>query len=56
MSREKVSKEELKWQTEEDIRILERYSELLADNERLTRARNAIKEKNKNIKKILNLK
>ena len=52
----KLSKEELKWQTEDDVRLLEKYSELLSDQERLARAREALKKKNKNINKILSMK
>lgn len=52
----KMSKEEIKWQTEDDVRILEKYSELLGDQERLNRAREALKTKNKNINKVLNIK
>lgn len=49
----KLSEEDKKWQTEDDVRILERYSEILADSERLKRAREYLKNKNKNINKLL---
>lgn len=50
------NKEEEKWQLEEDVRILERYSELLSNNERLKKAREEIKRRNKNINKVLDIK
>ena len=51
-----MSKEDIRWQTEDDVRTLERYSELLGDTKRLDRARQSLKEKNKNINKVLNIK
>lgn len=56
MAKSTMSKEEIKWQTEDDVRTLERYSELLSDNERLKRAREELKRRNKNINKVLNIK
>jgi hypothetical protein len=44
MNSRKLSEEELKWQSEEDARTLERYQEIIKDKQRLDRAVKAAKK------------
>ena len=41
MDKKKLSEEELRWQSEEDARVLERYQEIMNDKGRLNRAMKA---------------
>ncbi len=56
MGKVKASKEDEKWQLMDDVRTLENYSELLSNSERLKKAREELKRRNKNINKVLNIK
>ena len=38
MDKKKLSEDELRWQSEEDARVLERYQEIMNDKGRLNRA------------------
>ena len=41
MDKKKLSEDELRWQSEEDARVLERYQEIMNDKGRLNRAMKA---------------
>ena len=44
MDKKKLSEDELRWQSEEDARVLERYQEIMNDKGRLDRAMKAAKK------------
>ena len=50
MSKKELSKQELEWQTTEDVATIERYQKILNDKERLARA---MKKTEEQIKKEL---
>lgn len=50
----KMSQDEIKWQTEEDVRTLERYQEIMNDPERKKRVLTAANEKADNLKERAN--
>lgn len=49
MSKDKMSKDELRWQSESDVRTLEEYNQIIGDKSRLERALAASKEKIKDL-------
>lgn len=50
MDKKKLSEDELRWQSEEDARVLERYQEIMNDKSRLDRAMKATKKTVDNLK------
>ena len=50
MDKKKLSEDELRWQSEEDARVLERYQEIMNDKDRLDRAMKAAKKTVDNLK------
>ena len=50
----KMTADELRWQTEEDVRTLERYQEIMNDSERKKRVMAAANEKADNLKERAN--
>ena len=50
MDKKKLSEDELRWQSEEDDRVLERYQEIMNDKGRLDRAMKAAKKTVDNLK------
>lgn len=48
-----MDKRELKWQTEDDVRIIRNYSELINDKERYDKAVKEIKKQQMSIAKVL---
>lgn len=50
MSKKELSKEELEWQTTEDVATIERYQKILNDKERLARAMKKAEEQITNLK------
>ena len=50
MDKKKLSEDELRWQSEEDARVLERYQEIMDDKDRLDRAMKAAKKTVDNLK------
>lgn len=51
MDKKKLSEDELRWQSEEDARVLERYQEIMNDKGRLDRAMKVAKKTVDNLKK-----
>lgn len=49
-----MSADEIRWQTEEDVRTLERYQEIMNDSERKKRVLKAANEKADNLKERAN--
>ena len=45
----KITADELKWQAEDDARIIERYNEIINDKPRLERAMKAAKKQVENL-------
>lgn len=54
MENKKMSKEELKWQADEDARTLERYQEIMNDKGRLSRATKRAQEQVNNLQERAN--
>ena len=50
MSKEELSRQELEWQTTEDVATIERYQKILNDKERLARAMKKAEEQITNLK------
>lgn len=50
MDKKKLSEDELRWQSEEDARVLERYQEIMNDKGRLDRAMKVAKKTVDNLK------
>ena len=50
----KMTADEIRWQTDEDVRTLERYQEIMNDPERKKRAMKAANEKADNLKERAN--
>ena len=50
MDKKKLSEDELRWQSEEDARVLERYQEIMNDKGRLDRAMKEAKKTVDNLK------
>ena len=50
MEKRKMTEDELRWQSEEDARVLERYQEIMNDKGRLDRAMKAAKKTVDNLK------
>ena len=50
----KMTADEIRWQTEEDVRTLERYQEIMNDSERKKRVLKAANEKADNLKERAN--
>lgn len=50
MDKKKLSEDELRWQSEEDARVLERYQEIMNDKGRLDRAMKEAKKTIDNLK------
>lgn len=50
MSKKELSKQELEWQTTEDVATIERYQKILNDKERLARAMKKAEEQITNLK------
>ena len=50
MDKKKLSEDELRWQSEEDARVLERYQEIMNDKDRLDRAMKVAKKTVDNLK------
>ena len=50
MDKKKLSEYELRWQSEEDARVLERYQEIMNDKGRLDRAMKVAKKTVDNLK------
>ena len=50
MDKKKLSEDELRWQSEEDARVLERYQEIMNDKSRLDRAMKVAKKTVDNLK------
>ena len=50
MDKKKLSEDELRWQSEEDARVLERYQEIMNDKGRLDRAMKIAKKTVDNLK------
>ena len=50
MNKKELSKEELEWQTTEDVATIERYQKILNDKERLARAMKKAEEQITNLK------
>ena len=50
MNKKKLSEDELRWQSEEDARVLERYQEIMNDKGRLDMAMKAAKKTVDNLK------
>lgn len=51
MDTKQMSKEALDWQAEEDVRVLERYQDILNDKKRKARALKAAQNKASNLQK-----
>lgn len=49
-----MSADEIRWQTDEDVRTLERYQEIMNDSERKKRVLKAANEKADNLKERAN--
>ena len=49
MSKKELSKQELEWQTTEDVATIERYQKILNDKERLARAMKKAEEQITNL-------
>lgn len=50
MSKKELSKQELEWQTTENVATIERYQKILNDKERLARAMEKAEEQITNLK------
>ena len=50
MGKKELSKQELEWQTTEDVATIERYQKILNDKERLARAMKKAEEQITNLK------
>lgn len=50
MDKKKLSEDELRWQSEEDARVLERHQEIMNDKGRLDRAMKVAKKTVDNLK------
>lgn len=51
MDTKQISKEALDWQAEEDVRVLERYQDILNDKKRKAKALKAVQNKVRDLQK-----
>ena len=54
MNKKNMTADEIRWQTDEDVRTLERYQEIMNDSERKKRVMAAANEKADNLKERAN--
>ena len=54
MDKKNMTADEIRWQTDEDVRTLERYQEIMNDSERKKRVMAAANEKADNLKERAN--
>lgn len=54
MDKKNMTADEIRWQTDEDVRTLERYQEIMNDSERKKRVMKAANEKADNLKERAN--